>query len=147
MGRPYIGFGPGAHSDFGGRRYSFLRDLNLYISRVLEGGSVVDESELIPQRERGSEYLMLRLRTTRGIEEWEYRREYFMNFDPIEQKLAEYEHRGWAARHDRRWHLTPQGFLLSNQLIGELLEIQEAATLSTTLPRLRQEAAGSKALK
>ena len=90
---------------------------------------------------------MLRLRTTRGIEEWEYRREYFMNFDPIEQKLAEYEHRGWAARHDRRWHLTPQGFLLSNQLIGELLEIQEAATLSTTLPRLRQEAAGSKALK
>ena len=147
MGRAYIGFGPGAHSDFGGRRYSFLRDLNLYISRVLEGGSVVDESELIPQRERGSEYLMLRLRTTRGIEEWEYRREYFMNFDPIEQKLAEYEHRGWAARHDRRWHLTPQGFLLSNQLIGELLEIQEAATLSTTLPRLRQEAAGSKALK
>ena len=79
----------------------------------------MDESELIPQRERGSEYLMLRLRTTRGIEEWEYRREYFMNFDPIEQKLAEYEHRGWAARHDRRWHLTPQGFLLSNQLIGE----------------------------
>ena len=139
MGRPYIGFGPGAHSDFGGRRYSFVRDLDAYISGVLGGGTIVDDCDIIPQRERGSEYLMLRLRTTRGIEEWEYRREFFMNFDPIEQKLAEYEHRGWAARHDRRWHLTPQGFLLSNQLIGELLEIQEAATLSTTLPRLRQD--------
>ena len=138
MGRPYIGFGPGAHSDFGGRRYSFVRNLEKYISGVLGGGAVIDESELIPQRERGSEYLMLRLRTTRGIEEWEYRREFFMNFDPIEQKLEEYERQGWAERHDRRWNLTAKGFLVSNQLIGELLAIQEEATLEKTLPRLKQ---------
>ena len=138
MGRPYIGFGPGAHSDFGGRRYSFVRDLERYITGVLGGGAVIDESEIIPQRERSSEYLMLRLRTTRGIEEWEYRREFFMNFDPIEQRLEEYEHRGWAERHDRRWNLTAKGFLVSNQLIGELLSIQEEATLEKTLPRLKQ---------
>ena len=138
IGRPYIGFGPGAHSDFGGRRYSFVRNLEKYISGVLGGGAVIDESELIPQRERGSEYLMLRLRTTRGIEEWEYRREFFMNFDPIEQKLEEYERQGWAERHDRRWNLTAKGFLVSNQLIGELLAIQEEATLEKTLPRLKQ---------
>ena len=138
MGRPYVGFGPGAHSDFGGRRYSFVRDLEGYISGVLGGGTVIDQSELIPQRERGSEYLMLRLRTTRGIEEWEYRREFFMNFDPIEQKLEEYERQGWAERHDRRWNLTPKGFLVSNQLIGELLTFQEEATLEKVLPRLKQ---------
>ena len=138
MGRPYIGFGPGAHSDFGGRRYSFLRNLDQYIAGVLGGGRVIDESELIPQRERGSEYLMLRLRTVRGVEEWEYRREFFMNFDPIEQKLEEYERRGWAERHDRRWHLTPKGFLVSNQLIGELLSIQEEAALDKLLLRLKQ---------
>ena len=138
MGRPYIGFGPGAHSDFGGRRYSFTRDLEGYIAAVLEGGTVIDESDLIPQRERGGEYLMLRLRTTRGIEEWEYRREFFMNFDPIEQKLEEYERQGWAERHDRRWNLTAKGFLVSNQLIGELLSIQEEATLEKMLPRLKQ---------
>ncbi|WP_130870997.1 radical SAM family heme chaperone HemW [Intestinimonas massiliensis (ex Afouda et al. 2020)] len=143
MGRPYIGFGPGAHSDFGGRRYSFVRDLDKYISGVLGGGAVIDESDLIPQRERGSEYLMLRLRTTRGIEEWEYRREFFMNFDPIEQKLEEYERQGWTERHDRRWNLTPKGFLVSNQLIGELLAIQEEATLEKTLPRLKQGRPGS----
>ena len=138
MGRPYIGFGPGAHSDFGGRRYSFVRDLEAYISGVLEGGAVIDSSDLIPARERGSEYLMLRLRTTRGIEEWEYRREFFLDFDPIEQKLEEYEQQGWAERCDRRWHLTPQGLLLSNQLIGDLLTVQEEATLEKTLPRLKQ---------
>ena len=138
MGRPYIGFGPGAHSDFGGRRYSFVRDLEGYISGVLEGGTVIDSSDLIPARERGSEYLMLRLRTTRGIEEWEYRREYFLDFDPIEQKLEDYERHGWAERSGRRWHFTPEGFLLSNRLIGELLEAQEAATLSDTLEKIRE---------
>ena len=144
MGRPYLGFGPGAHSDFGGRRYSFLADLDLYINRVLGGGLVVDTSDFIPQGERGSEYLMLRLRTTRGIEEWEYRREFFMNFDPIEQKLAGFEGRGWAARHDRRWHLTPEGFLLSNRLIGELLEVQESAAPDGNPPRLRQDTTAGK---
>ena len=138
MGRPYIGFGPGAHSDFGGRRYSFVRDLEGYISGVLEGGAVIDSSDLIPARERGSEYLMLRLRTTRGIEEWEYRREFFLDFDPIEQKLEDYERHGWAERHERRWNLTPKGFLISNQLIGDLLTVQEEATLEKTLPRLKQ---------
>lgn len=138
MGRTYIGFGPGAHSDFGGRRYSFVRDLDTYIEGVLKGGNIVDESDIIPQRERSGEYLMLRLRTTRGIEEWEYRREYFMNFDPIEQKLEEYERNGWAARQDRRWYFTPKGFLVSNQLIGDLLSIQEQDALDTLLPKLRQ---------
>jgi putative oxygen-independent coproporphyrinogen III oxidase len=138
MGRPYLGFGPGAHSDFGGRRFSFVRDLDGYIEGVLGGGRVIDQSDLIPQRERGSEYLMLRLRTTRGIEEWEYRREFFMNFDPIEQKLEEYERQGWAQRHDRRWNLTAKGFLVSNQLIGDLLFCQERAAGGKPPLRLRQ---------
>lgn len=137
MGLPYIGIGVAAHSDFGGCRYAYVRDLEQYIRGMLEGGEVLAESERIPPRERGSEYLMLRLRTTHGIEEWEYRREYYMNFDPIAAKLAQYEQRGWAARAGRRWHFTPEGFLLSNRLIGELLELQEAATLSSTLEKIR----------
>lgn len=138
MGKPYLGFGPGAHSDFGARRYSFVRDLDTYIQGVLEGGTVIDESELIPKQERCGEYIMLRMRTTRGIEEWEYRREYYMSFEPIEQKLCEFEHQGWVARQDRRWHFTAQGFLLSNQLIGALLEVQEKAALEEVLPRASQ---------
>ena len=137
MGMPYLGLGVGAHSDFGGCRYSYVRDLEGYIQGVLEGGEVLAESDRIPPRERGSEYLMLRLRTTHGIEEWEYRREYYMNFDPIAALLAQYEQKGWAVRSGRRWHFTPEGFLLSNQLIGQLLEAQEAATLSGTLEKIR----------
>ncbi len=141
QGRPYIGFGPGAHSDFGGRRYSFLKDLDAYIDGVLDGGRIIDASEDIPQRERGGEYLMLRLRTTHGIEEWEYRRNYYMDFDPIAEKLVSYERQGWAERSGNRWRFTPKGFLLSNQLIGELLECQEQVTLERILPKLREQQA------
>ncbi len=137
MGQPYVGLGASAHSDFGDCRYSFVRDVDSYIQGVLEGGELLAEKEHIPHRERGSEYLMLRLRTTHGIEEWEYRREYYMNFDPIAAKLAEYEQRGWAGRSGQRWHFTPEGFLLSNRLIGELLDLQEASTLANTLERLK----------
>ncbi len=137
MGEAYLGLGAAAHSDFGGCRYAYVRDVEGYIRGVLKGDKLLSEVEQIPQRERGSEYLMLRLRTTHGIEEWEYRREYYMNFDPIAAKLAEYEQHGWAERTGRRWHFTPEGFLLSNRLIGELLEIQEEATLADTLAKIR----------
>ena len=138
--RPYIGFGPGAHSDFGGRRYSFVRDLDGYIDGVLRGGSLIDSEELIPRRERSGEYLMLRLRTAQGIEEWEYRGTYFMDFAPLEARLEQFCDKGWAERTaEGRWRLTPQGFLLSNQLIGDLLERQEQSELSDLLPRARQQ--------
>ena len=132
--RPYIGFGPGAHSDFGGRRYSFVRDLEGYIDGVLKGGRLIDSEDLIPRKERGGEYLMLRLRTARGVEEWEYRREFRLDFAPIQARLEEFAARGWAERTDEgRWRFTPEGFLLSNVLIGDLLERQEQARLEDTL--------------
>jgi len=134
--QPYIGFGPGAHSDFGGSRYSWRRDLEGYIKGVLEGGPLLDSQDLIPQEERGSEYLMLRLRTAKGIEEWEYRGAYFMDFGPIEARLREFAAQGWAERTpEGRWRFTPKGFLVSNQLLADLLERQEHARLADLLPR------------
>ena len=136
--QPYIGFGPGAHSDFGGRRYSFVRDLEGYIRGVLEGGDVIDASELIPQRERCGEYLMLRLRTTRGVDGQEYRNDYFMDFAPLEARLREFAAQGWAEQTgEGRWRFTPRGFLVSNQLIGDLLDRQEQADWTELIRRNR----------
>ena len=138
--RPYLGFGPGAHSDLGGRRYSWIRDLEGYIKGVLEGGRLLDSEDQITREERGSEYLMLGLRTARGIEEWEYRGTYFGDFAPLEEQLERFAREGWAEKTGQgRWRLTPRGFLVSNQLIGQLLERQERVRLEQLLPRVREQ--------
>lgn len=56
-----------------------------------------------------------------------------MDFDPVLALLTDYERQGWAERRDRRWRFTPEGFLRSNVLIGQLLEAQERSTLPGTL--------------
>ena len=124
MGREYVGFGPGAHSDIDGRRYAICRDLERYIHCAMAGGNMLDEMEEITKQERAKEYLMLRMRTLRGIEEWEYLREFYMNFEPIQRKLELFESHGWVVQSGHRWHFTPEGFLISNRLILELLESQ-----------------------
>ena len=43
-----------------------------------------------------------------------------------------------------RWHFTPKGFLVSNQLIGELLERQEKVRLDALLPRVQARYQGKR---
>ncbi len=130
MGREYAGFGPGAHSYLDGVRYAWPRDLAGYLE-ALEAGEPVAmaEKETVPPREQAREYLLLRMRTMRGIEEWEYRRSFGLNFEPISRRLEFFESHRWAEQSDHRWHFTPQGFLLSNTLIADLLDAQ-AGTLT-----------------
>lgn len=124
MGREYLGFGPGAHSYFGGKRFSYPRDLDRYLRSARKGEVERTELQEIDGPERAREYLMLRMRTLRGIEEWEYRRKFGLNFEPISRRLEFFEAHHWAELSGKRWHFTPQGFLLSNTLILELLEAQ-----------------------
>ena len=126
MGREYVGFGPGAHSYLNGLRYAYPKDLEHYLESLEAGESVaLSESEAIPPREQAREYLLLRMRTLRGVEEWEYRRSFGLNFEPIARRLEFFESHRWTEQSDHRWHFTPQGFLLSNALIEELLSAQE----------------------
>ena len=119
----YAGFGPGAHSDFGGVRYSFDRDLDAYIGGVLRGGDMPVESEDLPDWTRDTEYLMLRLRTTLGIDPKYYENTFRQRFSVFLPLLEKYEAAGLAERGgNNTWHFTPKGFLLSNTLIGELLD-------------------------
>lgn len=128
--RDYMGFGPGAHSNIGSLRYSYVRDIQKYIAGMHGGESILDEYEQIGLLERAAEYIMLGMRTTRGISAKEYHNIYRSNFEPLEDLLREYEYKGWAVCENDRWRFTPSGFLLSNLLIGLMLEKQGEYKLS-----------------
>lgn len=123
----YAGFGPGAHSDFGGVRYSFDRDLDAYINGALRGGQMPIECEDLPAWTRDTEYLMLTLRTVRGLDPRTFENTFRQRFAPFLPLLERYEALGLAIRGtDSTWHFTPRGFLVSNTLIGELLDALSA---------------------
>ena len=125
-GEEYLGFGPDAASDFGGRRFTAVRDVHAYIEGVLNGGMVLREMQDVPPRDRAGEYLMMRLRTAMGIDPEEYERKYLLPFAPLETALESFRQQGLATHtYDGRWRLTPEGFLLSNSIISDLLIIQE----------------------
>ncbi|MBQ4641572.1 MAG: radical SAM family heme chaperone HemW [Oscillospiraceae bacterium] len=125
-GDPYLGFGPNASSDFGGQRFTIIRDLEGYIRNMKTGKPVLQDVQTIAPRERAGEYLMMRLRTVSGIDPKEYEKKYLLPFAPLERNLIQCKERGLATKtFDGRWHLTPNGFLLSNSIISDLLLIQE----------------------
>ena len=125
-GGEYLGFGPNASSDFAGKRFTIIRDLQGYIQGIKEGGEVLQEIDEIPIRERAGEYLMMRLRTSAGIIREEYERQFLLPFGPIEEALEKSRSFGHAARNEEgRWRLTPKGFLISNSIISDLLLIQD----------------------
>ena len=125
-GGEYLGFGPDASSDFAGRRYTIVRDLWAYIDGIRSGGQVLREVQQIPRWERAGEYIMTRLRTSLGIEPKEYEKKFTLPFGPLEAVLQKFRHQQLAVKtFDGRWHLTPNGYLLSNTVISELLLVQE----------------------
>ena len=114
----YAGFGPGAHSDFRGVRYAWARDFEAF----LRGDRILSETQRMTPRDRAAEWLMLSLRLTQGLDPdiWETR--FGRPFAPFLPFLERCAAAGYALREGPRWRLTPRGFLVSNQIIGELLD-------------------------
>nr|MBQ8244204.1 radical SAM family heme chaperone HemW [Oscillospiraceae bacterium] len=125
-GGEYLGFGPAASSDFAGKRFTLKRDLQAYIAGIRDGGDIMEEMEEIPMRERAGEYLMLRLRTNVGIDPQEYEKLFLLPFAPLEDVLEKRRRFFHATQtDDHRWVLTPKGYLVSNDIITDLLIAQD----------------------
>ncbi len=127
-GGEYLGFGPSASSDFAGKRFTLKRDLQAYIAAIRDGGDIMEEMEEIPMRERAGEYLMLRLRTSVGISAQEYEKLFLLPFEPLEEVLEKRRRYFHTTQNDSgRWILTPKGYLVSNDIITDLLIAQDGS--------------------
>lgn len=128
--KDYLGFGAGAHSCMADTRFSYIKDVDGYICGVLGDSEIVSEYEKISNVERASEYIMLGMRTTEGISADEYFDLYKGDFEAIERTMEEFASRGWALKENGRWRFNSSGFLLSNLLIGALLEAQSGTRVA-----------------
>ena len=87
------------------------------------------ENDRIPDLDRDTEWVMLGLRTIRGLDPKEFERRFRRRFNCFLPFLAECEKAGYAVCEEGRWHLTPRGFLVSNQIIGGMLDALAAEKL------------------
>lgn len=122
----YLGFGPGAHSFFAGKRYGYARSLEEYISAP-GARPIVTDAEAGGLEER----ILLGLRLREGIP--------LSLLEPLEPEAraaflrkARRLESGGLARLSERLSLTPEGFLVSNTILADLLAVlpEDVGTLA-----------------
>lgn len=117
MGEPYLGFGAGAHSYDGKsvRRWN-ADSLNEYINN-----SESFETEHLTERDLYNEFVMTRLRTSRGFELSELERRFGKNALTHCTEMAQpHMQSGHLILEDSRLHLTEKGVFVSNDVISDL---------------------------
>ncbi len=123
------GFGPSAYSFWwhrlpktGVRRWSNTRDLHAYTEQALAGRSVVEEERLLDPDRLAREYVMIRLRTSEGIDLEKLENDY--GFDLLTERveaLAQLESEKLIASiRNGKLRLTDQGKLVCES-VGNML--------------------------
>jgi oxygen-independent coproporphyrinogen III oxidase len=120
---PYLGLGAAAHSFIGSKRSSNVRDVARYISGMRTSLGVEEFSEIIDQKKREAEAVLLRLRTTDGLDEDRFAAIGGTAFygggrcavldDLLKRGLMRYERPVWS--------LTEEGMLLCDAVIRRLV--------------------------
>lgn len=111
----YLGLGPSAHSFVNGKRFYFPRDMESFYkgkAPVLEdaGGDFI-------------EYAMLALRLTEGLLEEQVQKRFGHGIPQWMQKKAQnYQRMGLLECDAEGIRLLPEGFLLSNPILADLLD-------------------------
>ena len=119
---PYLGFGAGAHSYFGGHRYWNEREPQRYIALVAAGGRAVAESLAVGHGRAAADTLMLGLRLAEGIDLDAFAERHGCDLRTVcAVELAELAGYGLLECDGRCVWLTLRGRLLANDVLVRLL--------------------------
>ena len=115
----YLGFGTGAHSYFDGRRFYTESDLKAY-SETLKHSDLSVTEEILDQEEKVREYVMLRLRLTKGVETRKLL-SLSKNAEKYLKSAKKYISLGLMEEKNGFLHFTPSGFNVSNAILSDIL--------------------------
>lgn len=121
----YLGLGPSAVSTCGARRWTNPADLAEY-ARCVTAGCLEMNVEKLSARIRGQELVMLSLRTSGGLDLERFKAwtgHDFLRF--TRPSVEQLRSRGLARLRSGHLQLTRKGMLLSNSIIGMLLDLME----------------------
>ena len=115
---PYLGFGPSAHSYYDGSRSWNARTLQQYHRQIAEH-QLFEENEILTPDDAFNEYIMLRLRTRKGID-IEYLTLHFANYiEHFNKILRRRDLIEYLEVNDGYVRLNINGLFISDHIISE----------------------------
>lgn len=116
--RDYLGLGVAAHSCMDGVRFGQARDMEGF----LRGEDITEFREVLTPADRESEYIMLALRLSDGVEEEEFSRRFGHDFwHTYGDACIPFVAGGFLRREGGRVYLTERGMPVSNAILTELV--------------------------
>lgn len=108
------GLGPGAHSHIDQKRFWNIKHPNTYKQKIFAGESVIADSEILNDVQKRDEYIMLAIRMPQGV------RKVALTVAQYE-RCMEYIKTGHIIESEDALRLTPQGRLIADRIVGEML--------------------------
>lgn len=116
----YIGFGMGAHSQVGNRRYHNYRTIKAYIDAIHATKQGMESEDACDLR---SESLFLGLRLNQGISQIDWKQRFGLSLTEAYPKLTYYLNQGLLEEFNGTLRTTPRGRRLLNQIESVLIDI------------------------
>ncbi|HHV65114.1 MAG TPA: radical SAM family heme chaperone HemW [Peptococcaceae bacterium] len=120
----YLGLGPGAVSCLGGVRTKNTENLELYGKLLFAGREAFDplETEVLTREQKISEYLMLALRTAKGVDLNAFTQKFKESIQDIYGlKLIKYIDKGVLIQDEGRLRVNPRYFFVLNSLLVDII--------------------------
>ena len=114
----YLGFGAGAHSFDGAKRWSNIHDSAQYVACIEQGTSSREQIETVTPAQALEEELFLGLRQLEGVDLERIEREYHAN---LAERIAPLAQQGLVELNGTRLRLAADRLTVSNEVFVELL--------------------------
>jgi oxygen-independent coproporphyrinogen-3 oxidase len=115
---PYLGFGAGAHSYDGAKRWANVHDSARYVTCIERGISTREQEQTVTPNEALEEELFLGLRQLDGVDLGRIEQAYGVN---LTKRVAELREQGLVELSGRQLRLAPNRLAVSNGVFVELL--------------------------
>lgn len=115
---PYLGFGAGAHSFDGAKRWANRHDSARYAANIEQGISTREQEQVVTRAEALEEELFLGLRQLEGVDLARIENSYDVD---LSARVAELREQGLVELHGTQLKLAPDRLSVSNGVLVELL--------------------------
>jgi oxygen-independent coproporphyrinogen III oxidase len=117
----YLGLGPAAWSFISGRRYANIADTLEYVQRLSSGRTIIDDQENVGSEASAKETVLLRLRTTQGLDLSRFEQEFGPDvLRRLERNAVPLWEAGLLRVKAGRLTLTDRGILLLDEALARL---------------------------